>query len=314
MEYCSSFSDIVVLYRVKAQLGALEEAFLRSGIPYVTFGEIPFYEKPQVKEIISYLKMIQNPHSDIDLTRIVNVPPRSIGEQTLNILVKYQQVNELSLWKAMEKCHHIALLSETQKRPVYQFVKNVIKLREKLNESTIPDLIDNILNNFGLKSYFKNDKQRLYYWNQLLEQAKKFEGNLTDYLERISLQKETDVYDPSIEKVALMTLHAAKGLEFSVVFIAGCEENLIPYRRQNESIENLDEERRLFYVGMTRAKKRLILLHCKSRFLFGERKSNKPSRFLNDIEQALKENQQAQIKNKQKGKPASKDNSQLKLF
>ena len=314
MEYCSGFSDIAVLYRVKAQLTALEEAFLRSGIPYVTFGEIPFYEKPEVKEIISYLKIIQNPHSDIDLTRIVNVPPRGIGEQTLSILAKYQRANELSLWKAMEKCHHIALLSETQKRPVYQFVKNIIKIREKLNESTLSDLIDNILNDFGLKSYFKNNKQHLYYWDQLLEQAKKFEGNLTDYLGRIALQKETDIYDPRIEKVTLMTLHAAKGLEFCVVFIAGCEEDLIPYRRKAESIENLDEERRLFYVGMTRAKKRLILLHSKSRFLFGERKSNKPSRFLNDIEQALKENRRAQIKDKQKSKLASKDNSQLQLF
>ena len=137
---------------------------------------------------------------------------------------------------------------------------------------------------------------------------------MSDFLEQIALQKETDVYDPGAEKVSLLTLHAAKGLEFSVVFIAGCEEGLIPYRHGKQSIENVDEERRLFYVGMTRAKQRLILLYAKSRFVFGERKSNRPSRFLNDIEQTLKDLQQAQIKEKKKEKEVEKDETQLNLF
>ena len=145
-------------------------------------------------------------------------------------------------------------------------------------------------------------------------ESQTFEGNLSDYLETIALQKETDVYNPHAEKVALMTLHAAKGLEFPVVFIAGCEEDLIPYRRNKKTIENLEEERRLFYVGITRAKQRLFLLHANSRFLFGERKSNRPSRFLNDIEQALKENRQAELKDKQKSKTKKGDESQMKLF
>ena len=314
LEYCSGFSDIAVLYRVNAQLFALEEAFIRSGIPYVTYGEVPFFEKPEIKEILSYLRIIQNPHSNIDLARILHVPPRGIGKQTLSILENYQQTNDLSLWDALEKSQNIALLSETQKQPIYQFLKNIEKIQEDSTELSIFDIIDKVLTNFGLKSYFKNDKQRLYDWNQLLDKAKEFDGNLTAFLEKIALQRETDIYDPKVEKVTLMTLHAAKGLEFPAVFIAGCEENLIPYSRPKEKIENLEEERRLFYVGMTRAKKRLLLLYSKSRFLFGERKSNPPSRFLNDIEQALKENRKAQIKDKQKNKAVLKNNSQLKLF
>jgi len=314
LEQCSAFSDIAVLYRTKAQLYALEEAFIRSGMPYLTFGEVPFFEKPEIKEILSYLRIIHNPHSDVDLTRIINLPPRGIGEQTIKILATYQRTNDLSLWEAMEKCFHIALLSETQKRPVIQFVKIVKKIRETKNGLDVSKLIDIVLDKFGLTSYYKKDKQRQYFWNQLSMESLTFDGNLSDYLETISLQKETDIYNPHAEKVALMTLHAAKGLEFPIVFIAGCEEDLIPYRRNNETIKNLEEERRLFYVGITRAKQRLFLLHANSRFLFGERKSNRPSRFLSDIEQALKENRQSELKGKQKSKIREKDESQLKLF
>jgi len=311
---CSSFSDIAVLYRLGAQVSALEEAFIRSGIPYQTLGEIPFYEIPEVKEVISYLKVIQNPHSNLDLSRIINVPPRGIGDQTLKIVINYQKTNELSLWQAMQKIRQIALLSETQKQPIDQLVSKIKNCQLTAKESTLVDIIHNVLNQFGLSSYFKNDKKRQHYWNKLTEITSAFKGSLRDFLEQIVLQKETDVYDPRAEKVSLLTLHAAKGLEFPVVFIAGCEEGLIPYRHGKQSIENVEEARRLFYVGMTRAKQRLILLHAKSRFLFGERKSLRPSRFLNDIEQTLKEYQQAQIKDRRKEKEVDKDETQLNLF
>jgi len=170
------------------------------------------------------------------------------------------------------------------------------------------------LNNFGLRSYYKNDKQRLYFWERLREKSQNLAVSLVETLEKIVLQKETDDYEPAAEKVTLMTLHAAKGLEFPVVFIAGCEEGLIPYHRSDQAIENLEEERRLFYVGMTRAKHQLILLRANSRFLFGKRKSTRPSRFLNDIEQALKENRHAQIKEKSREKFGKKDQSQMSLF
>jgi len=268
-----------------------------------------------VREVISYLKICQNPHSDIDLLNIINVPPRRISDQTLHIITSYQQRNEITLWSALERCSNIVLLSETQKQPILHFVAKIKEVRNSLNSLSVAELIELILKNFGLHSYYKNDKQRLYFWDQLKKQEAIFAGSLSEYLERIVLQKEPDVYEPHAEKVTLMTLHAAKGLEFSVVFIAGCEEDLIPYRRKNEAIENLEEERRLFYVGMTRAKHRLLLLRADSRFLFGERKSNRPSRFLNDIEQALKENREAQLKEKKLRDQTDKtDRSQMSLF
>ena len=311
---CSGFSDIVVLYRLGAQVSALEEAFIRSGIPYQTNGEVPFYEIPEVREIIFFLKVLQNPRSDLTLRRILDVPPRTISEQTVKLLIHYQTTNEISLWQAMQKSHQIALLSETQKQPIQQLVTKITNARTLVYQSALTEIVDHVLIRFGLSSFHKNDQRRQHYWKKLAEQTAGFSGNLDDFLEQIILKKETDNYNPRAEKVTLMTLHAAKGLEFPVVFIAGCEEGLIPYRHGNEANENIEEERRLFYVGMTRARQRLILLHARSRFLFGERKSNRPSRFLSDIEEALKANRKAEIKEKPKEKNSQTDDSQLNLF
>ncbi len=310
----SSFADIAILYRLNAQVSALEEALLRSGIPYQTLGEIPFYDIPEVKEIISFLKVIHNPHSDLDLTKIITLPHWGIGGQTLKLLINYQKTNELTLWQAMQKSRQIALLSETQKQPIDQLVAKIKNARISAEQTALSDIIKNVINQFGLASFYKNDKKRQHYWRNLVETTAAFKGNLSDFLEQITLQRETDVYAPTAEKVTLMTLHAAKGLEFPVVFIAGCEEGLIPYHDGNQRNEDVEEERRLFYVGMTRAKQRLILLYTKSRFLFGQRKSNHPSRFLNDIEEALKAHQQAQIKEKKIEKDIKLDQSQMKLF
>ncbi len=313
-ETCSSFADIAVLYRLNAQVSALEEALIRSGIPYQTLGEIPFNDIPEIKEIYSFLKVIHNPHSDLDLIKIINLLHWGIGEQTLKLLINYQKTNELSLWQAMQKCRQIALLSETQKQPIDQLVAKIKSAQFTAEQSTLSDIINNVINQFGLASYYKNDKKRQHYWKNLVEINAGYKGNLCDFLEQNTLQKETDVYAPTAEKVALMTLHAAKGLEFPVVFITGCEEGLIPYRLRNQRSEDVEEERRLFYVGMTRAKQRLILLHAKSRFLFGERTSNRPSRFLNDIEEALKAHRRAQIGEQKNEKAIEQDKSQLNLF
>lgn len=314
LESSSSFSDIAVLYRIGAQLSALEETFIRSGIPYQSLGEVPFYEIPEIKEIVTFLKVIHNPHADLHLIRIVKSPPVNFGEQTLRILTNYQKSNELSIWQAMQRSHQIARLSETQKQPINQFVTRIQNAQLFARESTTTDVINYVINQLGFYSFFKNDKRRQHYWKKLCELTAESADSLSDFLEQSILQKETDIHNPKVEKVTLMTLHAAKGLEFSVVFISGCEEGLIPYRHGKQSTEDIEEERRLFYVGMTRAKQRLILLHTKSRFLFGERKSNHPSRFINDIEKTLKQFQQAQIKQKNKEQEIPKDMSQLKLF
>lgn len=307
----ASFADIAVLYRLHAQLPALEEAFIRSGIPYQTLGETPFWERKEVSEIISYLKVLHNPHSELELSKILNMPPRGIGDQTIKVLFDYKKTNDLTLWQALEKSYLISSLSETQKRPLKLLVEKINELRRIVHQSTLPELIELLITISGMGSYYKNDSKRTFYWKAMIDQTKEWALSLPDFLERIILQRETDIYDPKSEKVTLMSLHASKGLEFSVVFITGCEEGLIPYHRKGEAA-NIEEERRLFYVGMTRARLKLILTHTASRFLFGERKSNSPSRFLSDIEEALKEHRKALIKKKKT--LDKKDDPQISLF
>ncbi len=311
---CTGFSEIAVLYRLGAQVAALEEAFLRSGIPYQTVGEQPFYEIPEVKEMVSFLKVLQQPQADLDLQRILQIAPTGIGESTLRSLVSYQRTNALSLWEAMQRCRQIAPLSAAQKQPIERWVGRMKDIMAFVPDAPVGEILSRIMTQFGLLSYYKKDRRRQYYWQLLREYADAAAVNLSDFLEQIALQRETDVYNPQAEKVALLTLHAAKGLEFPVVFIAGCEEGLIPYRHPQATTGDIEEERRLFYVGMTRAKQRLILLYTKSRFLFGERKNNRPSRFLADIEEALKQQRQAQLKDRPRDKETPVDDAQLQLF
>jgi len=306
------FSDIAVLYRTHAQLPALEEAFIRSGIPYQTIGETPFWDQKESLEILSYLQILQNPQSDLYLFRILNIPPRGLGEQMLNTLLNYKQINELTWWQALKKSNIISSLSETQKQPLLRFTEKIETLRSQINQLPLNELIDLIIVETGMGAYYKNDEKRKYYWKQIKNQAEQINDSFSDFLEQIYLQKDTDIYDPKAETVTLMSLHGSKGLEFPVVFIAGCEDGLIPLQRKRDEKINIEEERRLLYVGMTRAKNKLILTYAASRFLFGERKSNRPSRFLADIEQALKEYRKALIKKKKTA--GGKDDSQMKLF
>ncbi len=310
-----SFADIAVLYRLHTQLQALEEAFIRSGIPYQTMGEVSFWERTEVREIMSYLAVIQNPHSDNDLSRTLMIPPRGVSSNTMQVVFDYKSTNELTLWQALEKVNYISSLSEIHKQPLNIFVEKINALIELSTNSAVAELIDEILKRSGVKSYYKNDRQRDHYWKQIRNFADKWGVPLNDFLERVKLQHENDIYDPKAERVALMSLHASKGLEFPVVFIAGCEDGVLPYRPPKGKIANIEEERRLFYVGMTRAKTKLILTYSASRFLFGERRSNIPSRFVSDIKQSLKTSQSALIKPPPK-KSLTPDqlDSQLTLF
>ncbi|MBN1153441.1 UvrD-helicase domain-containing protein, partial [candidate division KSB1 bacterium] len=307
------FSDIAVLYRLHAQLPSLEEAFLRAGIPYQAFGSVPFWEIKEVREIVSYLRVLTNPHSDIDLYRILFVPPRGIGEHTIRSLLRYRNANEISLWDAMNKVHLISSLSETQKIPIITFTEKLTsQLTTHLN-LTLYEIIENILNVFGLRAHFRSDAKRTYYWDLILKHVRTVQSSLQEFLEDLSLQVETDYYDSRAEKVALMSLHAAKGLEFPIVFIAGCEDGIIPFIKKNSDHVDIDEERRLFYVGMTRAKLKLFLIYSNSRFLFGEHRSSVPSRFLSNIEEKLKEYRRAQLRKKKANFQDEEDN-QLSLF
>jgi uncharacterized protein (TIGR00375 family) len=261
-----SFSDFAVLYRIGAQSKLLIEAFQRSGIPFQTAGQIPFYEHPEIQEILSFLWFIYNPNSNYHQEKIA---------------AQFKQTN--------------------------LFLQQLI---ESVSSYTVSNLIKSIDTFIQENSKKSREEKQSGLIKQLIAKAAPFENHLQKFLQTITLQKETDEFDPRADRVALMTLHSSKGLEFPVVFIVGCEENIIPYRRENELFD-FEEERRLFYVGMTRAQEKLILTSSKKRFLFGQTLQNRTSRFVNDIENALKEFKEMEYKKAFKDK---KKNNQLKLF
>jgi DNA helicase-2/ATP-dependent DNA helicase PcrA len=261
-----SFADFAVLYRLGAQSRLLIEAFQRSGMPFQTVGQTPFYEYKEIKEVLACLWLVYNPLASFPLETAL---PKKQLER-----VKLLAVGS---WKTFSMTSVAELIEQVQ-----QFLTPIHKYDEKQVE-------------------------RL---RQLALKAVPFENRLADFLESTVLQKETDAYDPRADRVTLMTLHAAKGLEFPVVFVVGCEENLLPYQMQGR-ISDLEEERRLFYVGMTRAQHKLILTHAKTRFLFGQKYQPEPSRFLSDIENILKEIRQMAPRKSVKEKPEA---AQLKLF
>lgn len=259
-----SFADFAVLYRLGAQSQPLIEAFQRSGMPFQTIGQTPFYEHKEIKTILACLWFIYNPASTFHLEQVISK----------------KQLKSL-----------IPLLND---------------FRQTMPAQAVPHLIEQINQNLSLDLDEKQGERV----RQLIRRAVRFDNRLPDFLESTVLEKETDAYDPRADRVTLMTLHAAKGLEFPVVFVVGCEENLLPYQMAGRSFD-LAEERRLFYVGMTRAQHKLILTHAKTRFLFGQKQQNEPSRFLGDIENALKEIKKMAARKPVKEKP---DSAQLKLF
>lgn len=261
-----SFSDFGVLYRLGVQSRALIEAFERSGIPFQTVGETPFFEHKEIRQILSWLWSASNPAADFHASQI-----RRRSEQV---------ASDPRARSAMEE------------------------LQAMVNQQPVTHLIEFIYESQLLAIAPGSDRIK-----KLLALAARFEHRLQEFLEAMVLQKETDGYDARADRVTLMTLHASKGLEFPVVFIVGCEENMIPYKRDGQECDP-EEERRLFYVGMTRAQEKLILSRAKRRLLFGRSRQNAPSRFLNDIEDALKE-----FKKRSSGSSAKQKNKdQMSLF
>ena len=245
-----AFADFAVLYRLRAQSRLLVEAFERSGIPYQTVGQTALIEHKEIGEILAYLWLVYNPLATFQHVQIFN-----------------------------------AAASKRQKSKIPTFLRNLQATRAVATVVEQIEMIQQFLAK-GLDRKF-DDKQNERV-GQLIRRATPFANRLGDFLETTALQKESDLYDPRADRVTLMSLHAAKGLEFPVVFMVGCEENLLPYQVANRPTD-LDEERRLFYVGMTRAQQKLIFTHAKTRFLFGQQVQNTPSHFLSDIEDAIKE-------------------------
>jgi len=285
--------DCAVMYRVNAQSRALEEAFMRYGVPYRLVGGTRFYQRREIKDVIAYLRLIHNPHDNISLTRIINVPGRGIGQRTLTELSAWANAQDVPLYSAVKTVAEkkIPPLPPRASYALTSFFNLISELGTKSQESNLTDLLDEVLKQSGYKEYILNEEDGEDRWENILELravAREYnelspEEALASFLENVSLLSEIDELDEQADAPTLITLHQAKGLEFPVVFIVGMEEGLLPHRRSLDDPEELEEERRLCYVGVTRAQKRVYFLHAYCRSLFGGSSAGHPSRFLEDI-------------------------------
>lgn len=286
--------DCAVTYRTNAQSRALEEAFIRYGIPYQTVGAVRFYERREIKDLLAYLKLVFNPHDDISFMRIVNLPPRGIGQRTLNDFLQWTKSLGISFYAGLERLGDDTSSCPLNERAVLAltgFCSLIRDLIEKSNEGNVGNLLDSVIKLSGFKEYTLDSPDGEERWDNILELrgiAKDYgnmgpQESLAAFLEGVSLFSETDELDEKKDAVTLITLHQAKGLEFPVVFMVGMEEGVLPHFKCFDDTAQMEEERRLCYVGMTRAKKRLYLVRALQRSLMGATNANPPSRFLGDI-------------------------------
>lgn len=286
--------DCAVMYRTNAQSRALEEAFVRYGMPYQVIGGVRFYSRREIKDVIAYLKLIYNPWDSVSLARIVNVPPRGIGQKTMDDLQQWAKGLGLPLYTALQRLaedRSASPLGARSAQALAGFYSMMEELARQSREQGVVELLDNVLQASGYKEYTLQQPDGDDRWDNILElrgiaaqyQDLKPPEGLTLFLEGVSLFSDTDEMDEKKDLVTLITLHQAKGLEYPVVFIVGMEEGVLPHIRSFDDPAQMEEERRLCYVGMTRAKRRLYLVRSLRRSLMGGTNANPPSRFLKNI-------------------------------
>lgn len=290
------YSDCVVLYRTNAQSRAVEERFMQANIPYKIFGGVRFYERKEIKDVLAYLSVINNPNDAIAFRRIVNVPTRGIGDKAIQVLSDAADERGISFAEAVSVAEDIPALAPASRKSVLKFDALYRKLRAFASEHTVSELIKEILDQTAYQKWIDDgtveSETRLENLAEFQSAAarydhiKGYEG-LGVFLEDVALITDVDEYDRDSDAVTLMTLHAAKGLEFPVVMIIGMEEGIFPHNRSLMDPTEMEEERRLAYVGITRAMRRLLMLYASSRVLYGNVQANLPSRFLADVPEHL---------------------------
>ncbi len=288
------FKDFVILYRTNAQSRALEEGLRRRGINYTIVGGIRFYERKEIKDILAYLKLVANPRDTISLKRIINVPLRGIGAATIEKLELFALEKDISLFDVLKQADQIDTLAARMKKKLLDFhslLQKYVSLKDQISPG---ELAHTMVDEIGFLSMYKEDQSaeaqsRIDNIKEFLSAIHEYnsyteEPSLAGFLEEVSLISDIDRWDDKSNAITLMTLHSAKGLEYPVVFIAGMEDGLFPGYRSFDDTEALEEERRLCYVGMTRAKEKLYLIYTQQRRLYNEMKSRLPSRFLYEID------------------------------
>ena len=288
-----NYNQFAVLYRTNAQSRALEEALIAAGIPYRIYGGLKFYDRKEIKDAIAYLKLIYNQNDSQSLRRIINVPKRAIGETTLKHLQEYADENDMSLFSAILDVDNISAIKSGTASKLKDFATLIIKLKDAESRYSLPEFLSLVLEKSGYirelqASGTDEDAVRIDNLRELVNVANEFEpeeldNTLGEFLAQVSLVSDIDSMDEIANNVTLMTLHASKGLEFPIVFLAGCDEGIFPSARCSNSLSELEEERRLMYVGVTRAETKLYLTTAKRRQMWGEYKYYSPSRFLAEI-------------------------------
>jgi len=289
----ASLNDIAIFYRVNAQSRALEEAFVRNKLPYQIVRGVEFYRRKEIRDLLAYLKVLVNPDDEIALLRIINTPARGIGKVTTDRISAYAARHNTSFFEALKRSNNIDSLPKAAKAKLAVFVNMLEQFKEDVAGKVAP-LAERVFTESGLAESLRSSGpdglNAIENLNELINSAAEYDKqaeqpSLLDYLQQISLFSDTDAYDAASDRVALMTLHAAKGLEFEHVFIVGVEDGLLPHERSNtgEDDEQLEEERRLFFVGITRAKTGLYISHARYRTVRGQFLRTIQSEFLFEL-------------------------------
>ena len=276
-----SYSDIAVLYRTNAQSRVFEENLLKENIPYRIVGSFYFYSRKEIKDLIAYLRLIHNTDDDISLLRVINTPKRGIGLKSISKLEEQASLYNTSIFNCIKEGKEL------------EFKNIILDLRKKADEVTLTELIDLVLEKTGMRKSLQDEKsleadiriENLEEFKSITKSFEEKEGiiSLEDFLLEIALVSDSEEYKDDPNRLTLMTVHSVKGLEFPYVFIVGLEEGLFPHRNSAFESEDLEEERRLMYVAITRAKKKLFLTNAKRRMIYGREEINIPSRFINEI-------------------------------
>ncbi len=289
----NTFKDFAVLYRTNAQSRSIEQAMVKEGLPYNIVGGTKFYDRKEIKDVLAYLTLVANNNDDIALKRIINFPVRGIGEKSINIFVDLAAKKKISLFKSLEFGRDLKLRGK-QQDSIENFYNSIKKFSNLLETFDPKELMRTLLEEFNIENYYKNnpaEQDRYDNIQELKASVDKFSdqigGNLKDFLQEISLFTDIDEWDDKENSITLMTVHAAKGLEFPTVFVSGLEQGLFPLVRIDDGPDQMEEERRLFYVAVTRAMNQVYLLNAKYRRRFGAMNTTSfiQSDFLNEIDE-----------------------------
>lgn len=286
------YGDFACLYRTNAQSRLLEDAFKRRRMPYRIVGSVRFYDRKEIKDLIAYLRLLQNPADSLSLKRVVNAPPRGLGEKSMERLENFAAQRDISLFDAMHRAPEVEGLTARGRAALAEFTRAVDFVggyRDKLN---VTGLLQELIDKTGYRRALLEEntpeaRERVANVDEMANVTREFDeqlgGTLTEFLEQMALMSDVDTLKAGADSVVLMTLHSAKGLEFPHVFVCGMEEDVFPHSRARESEKEMQEERRLCYVGITRARNKLHLTHARRRNVYGMTRNQRPSRFLREI-------------------------------